>query len=98
MYTVFLLLSNRLFSSNHLLCLPLQIFDLLRIPMNRPSGPCSRCMRDHMDKRYESIRCIFQLCYRVIQRSQKAYWENQVICHEIALSIAGVLCLCEHLC
>ena len=62
---------------NHIL--PLQIFGLLRIPMNRPSGgmPLFQ-MSDLMDKRYESIRYIFQLCYRVIQHSQKGYRKNQV--------------------
>ena len=65
--------------SNQLLSLLLQIFGLLRIPMNRPSGgmPLFQ-MSDLMDKRYESLRYIFQLCYRVIQHSQKGYRKNQV--------------------
>ncbi|XP_064398624.1 inositol 1,4,5-trisphosphate receptor type 2-like isoform X2 [Halichondria panicea] len=55
-----------------------EIFGLLRIPMNRPSGgmPLFQ-MSDLMDKRYESLRYIFQLCYRVIQHSQKGYRKNQ---------------------
>ena len=57
----------------------LQIFGLLRIPMNRPSvGMPLFQMSDLADKRYESIRYIFQLCYRVIQHSQKGYRKNQV--------------------
>ncbi len=51
----------------------------VRIPINRPSGGMPLFhISDLMDKRYWSIRYIFQLCYRVIQHSQKGYRKNQV--------------------
>ena len=35
-------------------------------------------MSDLTDKRYDTMRYIFQLCYRVIQHSQQDYRKNQV--------------------
>ncbi len=54
-----------------------QIFHLLRIPLKH-GGKALFSMSDLADKRYEAVRYMFQLCYRVIQHSQFDYRKNQV--------------------
>ena len=59
--------------------LPFQIFNLLGIPMKSYSGKPLFKMEDLLEKRYEAIRYIFQLCYTVIQHAQYMYRKNQVL-------------------
>ena len=55
----------------------IQIFTLLGIPMSYSGKPLFK-MEDLIEKRYEAIQYIFQLCYKVIQHSQCNYRKNQV--------------------
>ena len=64
-----------------LLCMvsEFQIFRILRIP--QPYKKKEKLlfeMADLGNKKYESIKFLFKLCYRVIEHSQKDYRKNQV--------------------